>query len=256
MGGLMALLAVVLGLGISRAMGPIPALVPGVAAVTEVDAAGLYQANCASCHGAAGEGTPSGPLLVGVGAASADFYLRTGRMPLGAPGQQPVAQEPAFREPEIEALVAFVAGMGNGPPIPQVSAGGDIRDGRRLYTANCAACHAATGSGNAVGGGFAAVGLRDADPTTIAEAMIAGPGAMPRFEFEAADRDAIVAYIRFLRAAPAPGGLPIGGFGPVAEGFVAVAIGLVILVLVAMFVGRRPGRADGPARHADHEDPG
>jgi ubiquinol-cytochrome c reductase cytochrome c subunit len=247
--GLVAVIAVAVGLlavGLVRA----PA-----SAATPADAAGLYEATCASCHGPTGEGTDAGPTLVGVGAASADFYLRTGRMPLGAPGQQPIAQKPAFSEDQIQALVAYVASFGVGPPIPQVAAGGDIRDGRRLYTANCAACHAATGSGNAVGGGFAAVGLQNADPTVVAEAMTIGPGAMPRFEFDDAERDAIAAYVQYLRQAPAPGGLPIGGFGPVAEGFVAVAVGVVLLVLVAVFVGRQVvplDRPAGPGPDTDH----
>lgn len=237
LGGWLALVTIVAGLLASGT--PIPVSAAPGGAVAQVDAAGLYQATCASCHGPAGEGTSAGPSLIGVGAAAADFYLRTGRMPMGAPGQQAVPQEPAFGEQQIQALVAYVAAFGQGPGIPQVAAGGDVRDGQRLYTANCAACHAATGSGNAVGGGFAAVGIRDADPTTIAEAMLVGPGAMPRFDLDSADRDAIVAYVQYLREAPSPGGLPIGGFGPVAEGFVAVAVGLVALVLIAMFVGRR-----------------
>ena len=216
-------------------------------AVTEAGR-GLYTATCASCHGLRGEGAPGGPPLAGVGAASADFYLRTGRMPLGSPGQRPIHQEPVFSEEEIVALVAFVASLGDGPEIPQVSRGGDLREGWRLYQANCAACHAATGAGNAVGGGFFAYGLGEATPVEIAEAMIVGPGAMPLFEFPQQDRDAIVAYVEYLRTAPTPGGAPIGGIGPVAEGFVAVAVALVALVLVARFVGRRSheGEPDVP----------
>jgi ubiquinol-cytochrome c reductase cytochrome c subunit len=114
-----------------------------------------------------------------------------------------------------------------------------VRRGWKLYTANCAACHAATGAGNAVGGGFVAVGLGQATDRDIAEATIVGPGVMPKFSFSQADRDAIIAYVRYLRTLPAPGGAPIGGFGPVAEGFVAVAIGLTGVVLLVRFVGRR-----------------
>jgi ubiquinol-cytochrome c reductase cytochrome c subunit len=78
--------------------------------------------------------------------------------------------------------------------------------------------------------------------------MLIGPGAMPRFTFDDTDRDALLAYVDFLRTAPAPGGAPIGGFGPVAEGFVAVVIGLTLLVLVARFVGRQSheGEPDVP----------
>jgi ubiquinol-cytochrome c reductase cytochrome c subunit len=222
-------------------------------AVRELGAS-LYLQNCASCHGPQGDGAEAGPSLIGVGAASADFYLRTGRMPLGAPGQQPQRADPVFDEEEIQALVAFVAALGEGPGIPQVGAGGDLHRGWELYTANCAACHAATGVGNAVGGGFAAVGLGNATPTEIGEAMIIGPGVMPRFDWERADQDAIIAYVEYLRSSPSPGGAPIGGFGPVGEGFVAVVIGLTLLLVVARFVGRRSHEGEpgaGPDRGSD-----
>jgi ubiquinol-cytochrome c reductase cytochrome c subunit len=216
------------------------------------DAARLYLANCATCHGPRGEGTDAGVPLVGVGAASVDFYLRTGRMPLGAPGQRPHRQAPRFDDADIRALVDYVAGFGAGPAIPAVGTSDDVQRGWRLYTANCAACHAATGAGNAVGGGFVAVGLGNATNLEIAEAMLIGPGAMPRFAFGQEDQDAIIAYVEYLRSSPAPGGAPIGGLGPVAEGFVAVVIGLTALVLVAVFVGRRShaGEPAGPGEEA------
>lgn len=248
-GGWLVLLALSTAVLVGSGWAPIPAAaVEGGEQVTRAESERLYLSNCASCHGPQGEGTALGPSLVGVGAASADFYLRTGRMPLGAPGQQPVRHDPVFNEAQIAALVAYVAGFGDGPEIPQVVAGGDLSEGWRLYTANCAACHAATGSGNAVGGDAAAVGLRRADPTTVAEAIIIGPGQMPRFSFAPAARDAIVAYVQFLQQAPSPGGLAIGGYGPVAEGFVAVAIGLTMLLLIAVFVGRSThgGEPGGP----------
>jgi ubiquinol-cytochrome c reductase cytochrome c subunit len=160
-------------------------------------------------------------------------------MPLGAPGQQPVRQDPAFNEAQIAALVDYVASFGQGPPIPVVRGGGDVGRGFELYNANCAACHAATGAGNAVGGGFAAVGLGKATPQEIAEAVEIGPGVMPPFELSDEDRSSLIAYIEYLRAAPSPGGAPIGGTGPVAEGFVAVVIGLTGLVLIARFAGSR-----------------
>ena len=256
--GYVAIFGVVAGLLLATGALAGPALPAQAAedggAVREVGAS-LYLQNCASCHGPAGEGTAAGPTLIGVGAASADFYLRTGRMPLGAPDQQPRHQEPHFGEDEIRALVAFVDAFGEGPAIPQVSAGGDVRRGWQLYSANCAACHAATGAGNAVGGGFAAVGLGEADATEIAEAMLVGPGVMPKFAFERDDQDAIVAYVEFLRDSPSPGGAPLGGFGPVGEGFVAVVVGLSLLVLAARFVGRR-SHAGEPGEPGPDLDPG
>jgi ubiquinol-cytochrome c reductase cytochrome c subunit len=206
--------------------------------------AALYLNSCSACHGPNGEGTAAGPSLVDVGAASVDFYLRTGRMPLGSPKQRPVRQEPAFGDADIKALVDYVASFGNGPAIPQVRGGGDASRGFELYTATCAACHAATGAGNAVGGGFAAVGLGQATDQEMAEAMTIGPGVMPPFDFTQEQRDDIIAYIKFMRSASSPGGAPIGGTGPVAEGFVAVVIGLTGLVLIARFAGSRRGELD------------
>jgi ubiquinol-cytochrome c reductase cytochrome c subunit len=214
------------------------------AADLEADGAALYLNSCSACHGPNGEGTTGGPPLTNAGAAAADFYLRTGRMPLGSPEQRPVRQAPAFTDDQIKALVAYVASFGNGPAIPPVQGGGDVSRGFELYTANCAACHAATGAGNAVGGGFAAVGLGQATDEEIAEAVTIGPGVMPPFEFTQQERDDIIAYVNFMRSSPSPGGAPIGGTGPVAEGFVAVVVGLTGLVLIARFAGSRRGEDD------------
>jgi ubiquinol-cytochrome c reductase cytochrome c subunit len=238
-------LVAVLGLAaVSAFGGSLAAAEPAPSGAVRGDGAALYLNNCSSCHGVQGEGGPAGPPLVGVGAASVDFYLSTGRMPLGAPDQRPQRQQPIFNPQEIAAIVDHVVSLGGeGPGIPQVR-GGDVGRGWELYTANCAACHAATGAGNAVGGGAAAVGLGRATDTQIAEAMLIGPGVMPRFGFEAADRDAIIGYVQFLRNAPTPGGVPIGGIGPVAEGFVAVVVGLVAVTLLTGFVGRRSHRGE------------
>jgi ubiquinol-cytochrome c reductase cytochrome c subunit len=247
LGGYVALVGVVAGLFL--ALGPLATQAPSAVAAEDDSAvrqvgASLYLQNCASCHGPTGEGAPAGPTLIGVGEASVDFYLRTGRMPLGAPGQRPERQDPRFDADEIRALVAYVGSLGEGPGIPAVTTGGDIRRGWELYQANCAACHAATGAGNAVGGGFAAVGLGAATDTEIAEAMLVGPGVMPNFAWEQADQDAIVAYVQYLRDSPSPGGAGLGGLGPVGEGFVAVVLGLTLMVLAARFVGRRSHRGE------------
>src|SRR5581483_8652886 len=90
----------------------------------------LYAGNCASCHGIAGAGiaTPrpgagglpgAGPSLRGVGAQAADFYLRTGYMPLSAVNDEPAAGRLLLSDTEIRSLVAYVASLGHGPAIPR-----------------------------------------------------------------------------------------------------------------------------------------
>ena len=52
----------------------------------------------------------------------------------------------------------------------------------------------------------------------------------------------------WLAQAPSPGGAPIGETGPVAEGFIAVAVGLPILLLVSLFVARHGHGPDDRGR--------
>lgn len=203
------------------------------------DGRALYLASCASCHGRDAEGTPNGPSLVDVGAASADFYLRTGRMPLAAPGVQPHRKAPAFDEAQIAALVAYVASLGNGPPIPDVSVDERLlARGAEVYFDNCGPCHGTTARGGAVGGGAIAPPLDRATPVQVAEAMIIGPGQMPVFGDSPGDLDAVATYVEFLRRAPNPGGFAIGGIGPVPEGYVGWVFGIGILFPIVYLIGR------------------
>lgn len=203
---------------------------------------GLYVAGCATCHGVEGQGTGQGPPLVGVGAASVDFMLSTGRMPLSDPTAQPVRRPPEYSPEEIQAIVAYVGSLGpGGPTIPAVSpAAGDLVRGRSLYSANCLACHGAGGQGASVGGGAVAPALDRAAPVEIAEAVRIGPGVMPPFteeQLSEADMSSIARYLLFLRAAGDRGGLGLGHVGPVVEGLVGWLVGLGILLLVVRLTG-------------------
>ena len=68
--------------------------------------------------------------------------------------------------------------------------------------------------------------------------MITGPGQMPVFDLPAEQRDAVVTYVEYLRSAPTPGGLAVGGIGPVPEGFVAWMVGMGLLGVIVVLVGR------------------
>jgi ubiquinol-cytochrome c reductase cytochrome c subunit len=194
----------------------------------------LFLTGCSTCHGTDGEGTAQGPDLVGVGAAAADFQLRTGRMPLAVPGEQAVRKPPAYGDEEIEALVAYVASLGPGPAIPVVDVdGADVVNGGELFRANCAACHNAAGTGGALSYGHSAPSLLDATPVEVVEAMRTGPGQMPVFgedTFTDAQATDVAAYVdRVLQHPDNRGGLPLGATGPVPEGFVAWIVGFVVI---------------------------
>ncbi|WP_422768750.1 c-type cytochrome [Plantactinospora sp. WMMC1484] len=239
--------AAVLGL----AAGPVP--LPGYAApapTPSVDPAAargaeLYLRSCASCHGPAGQGSQRAPSLVGVGPASVDFQLNTGRMPVQKEVAQVAHREPAFDAEEIRALVAHVASFGGGgPQIPTVGPG-DLREGRELYLSTCAACHSATGVGATLSNGFVAPSLDRSSPIQVAEAIRVGPGLMPVFPESVLSQqqvDALAGYVQELRGDRLDrGGASLGRLGPTTEGLVAWGIGLVLLVLVARWLGSRAG---------------
>jgi ubiquinol-cytochrome c reductase cytochrome c subunit len=235
-----AVAAAVIGLWLG---GP---LLSGVAPAQETEPAEpdgrtLFVSSCASCHGADAAGTSDGPSLLGVGAALIDFQLRTGRMPLADPDVQPRRKPAAFSATEIGALVDFVTSLEpGGPAIPRVdAASGDVSLGQQLFVANCAPCHGATANGGAIGSDSLAPSLSFAAPVEIAEAMLAGPGEMPVFEYDAHERDSIVAFIDHLEDRPDRGGFDIGGVGPVPEGFVAWALGMGSCLAIALLIGRR-----------------
>ncbi|MDQ4070413.1 MAG: c-type cytochrome, partial [Actinomycetota bacterium] len=200
----------------------------------------LYLRDCASCHGSEGQGSFRGTPLVDVGAASAHFMLTTGRMPIRHLDEPVRRRPPAYSGPEINALVEFVAGLGDGPPVPRVDPdNGDLPRGGELYRLHCAPCHSSTGIGGALAYGVIAPPVFPATPTEVAESLIVGPGAMPTFAFDEEEVDAIVRYVRYLDDPPQPGGFPLGRMGRVDEGLVAWAVGTAGLVLAAVWVARR-----------------
>lgn len=204
----------------------------------------LYMRDCAWCHGSQGEGTGVAPPLIGVGALATDFYLSTGRMPVAEPVTDPPRRAPAYGRREIEQLVAFVASFGPGPTIPRVNPrAGKLSDGTVLYELNCAACHSSAGVGGALTQGKEAPSILTSTPTQVAEAMrLGGTGNMPVFGPETLSEEqmnSILRYVQYLQRPRDRGGLPLGRIGPIAEGFVAWVVGLLLLIVFVRWTGTR-----------------
>jgi ubiquinol-cytochrome c reductase cytochrome c subunit len=146
----------------------------------------------------------------------------------------------------VASLVAYVASLGPGPPIPPVdTANGDLARGARLYEENCAACHSAAGTGGALTSGDVAPSLRAATPTQVGEAIRTGPGVMPSFSRSALDDhdvDSIAAYTQRLRHGGDAGGWATGRTGPLTEGLVGWLLGLGVLLWVIRRLGKRAGQ--------------
>ncbi|MEU9465142.1 c-type cytochrome [Streptomyces avermitilis] len=212
----------------------------------------LYAVGCASCHGSGGQGTTDGPQLVGVGAAAVDFQVGTGRMPAQQPGAQVPKKKVIYTQAEIDQLAAFIASLGAGPSIPtknQVSPeGADIAKGGELFRTNCAQCHNFTGKGGALTHGKYAPSLEGVDPKHIYEAMQTGPQNMPSFPdttLSEKNKKDIIAYLDAVNGDETvePGGLSLGGLGPVSEGLFGWVFGLGTLIAVAVWVAARTAKA-------------
>jgi ubiquinol-cytochrome c reductase cytochrome c subunit len=212
----------------------------------------LFAVGCASCHGTGGQGSSDGPSLVGVGAAAVDFQVGTGRMPAQQPGAQVPRKKVIYTQAEIDQLAAFVSSLGAGPNIPTEAQygpdGADIAKGGELFRDNCTQCHNFTGKGGALTHGKFAPSLEGVDPKHIYEAMQTGPQNMPSFPdttLSEQNKKDIIAYLNAVNGddTVSPGGLELGGLGPVSEGLFAWIFGLGALIAVAVWVAARTAKA-------------
>ncbi|MFI5035062.1 MAG: c-type cytochrome [Acidimicrobiales bacterium] len=211
----------------------------------------LYLENCATCHGAEANGLPAAgtsgayPNLVGLGTATIDFWVESGRMPAANPRTvEAVRRTPRLTHDQALAIAAWVNSLSPAyPAIPAVNlAGANAADGAALFALNCAACHTIEGIGDALAFSTFAPSLRHIPATQVAEAIRTGPGNMPRFTGNLSDyqvRDIVQFVTTEIEHPRNPGGFGLGGLGPVAEGFVGLALGVGLLALAGYWVGER-----------------
>ena len=205
------------------------------------DGAKLFAANCATCHGMNLQGTTQAPSLIGVGAASVDFQVGTGRMPLAATGPQAEKKPAQFTDEQIAALAAYVATKGPGPAIPTSDQlkGTDVAVGAELFRVNCAMCHNVAGAGGALTEGKFAPALSGVTEKHIYEAMITGPQNMPVFNnanISPEDKANIISYLKYLDETPSVGGYGLGDLGPVSEGLFIWIFGLGAIVAITVWL--------------------
>ena len=202
----------------------------------------LFLANCATCHGLNAQGSPEAPSLIGVGAASVDFQVGTGRMPLQANGPQGEVKPVQFTDEQVKALAAYVASLAPGPAIPEgevLDGEGDAANGSELFRINCAMCHNVAAAGGALTQGKYAPSIKGTTATHIYEAMVTGPQNMPVFSdlniTPEGKRD-IITYLKYLEDNPSPGGVDLGSLGPVSEGLVLWIFGLGGIVALTVWI--------------------
>lgn len=202
----------------------------------------LFAANCATCHGLSAQGTDAAPSLIGVGAASVDFQVGTGRMPLQHNGPQAEQKPVQFSDEEIAALAGWVASLAPGAEIPAshyLDGKGDAANGAQLFRINCAMCHNVAGAGGALTQGKFAPALEGVSARHIYEAMITGPQNMPVFNdmnITPENKRDVITYLKYLENNPSPGGYALGSLGPVSEGLFLWIFGLGGIIALTVWI--------------------
>jgi len=204
----------------------------------------IFLKGCSSCHGLNSEGGAVAPSLIGVGAASVDFQVGTGRMPMQDMSQQAMRKAPLYSEEETAALAAYIASLAPGPASltnEEITweRDGNTADGGELFRNNCAMCHNFAGQGGALTQGKYAPTLMGVEPKHIYEALITGPQAMPVFSDKVITPQEKLSIIKWIKAAesePNLGGAALGRVGPVTEGLLVWTLGLGLLIGIAVWL--------------------
>ena len=207
----------------------------------------IFLRGCSSCHGLHAEGGSIAPSLIGVGSASVDFQVGTGRMPMADMSQQAMQKKPVYNAQETAALAAYVASLAPGPSSVTNESLTYERDGNsalggQLFRTNCAMCHNFAGQGGALTNGKYAPSLMGVEPKYIYEAMVTGPQSMPKFTDATITPQEKLSIIKWLQAAnheQNQGGASLGRVGPVTEGLLGWVLGLGLLIGAAAWLAMK-----------------
>ncbi|SCE89436.1 menaquinol-cytochrome c reductase cytochrome c1 subunit precursor [Micromonospora viridifaciens] len=204
----------------------------------------LFDVSCVSCHGRNAQGVEGrGPSLIGVGSASVEFQVSTGRMPMARQEAQAPRKYPHFTDEQVRQLGQYIQELGGGPEVPagnNLHQNGDVATGGELFRINCSQCHAFTGGGGALSSGKYAPSLAPASDRQIYAAMLSGPQNMPVFgdnQITPQEKADIIAYIQeTLKSNGDQGGFNLGRYGPSTEGVAIFLVGIVALVFASLWI--------------------
>ena len=169
-------------------------------------------------------------------------------MPLAEPTAEPERKPAKFDRPQILDIVRYVTSLAPTSAIPAFPrrrhlADANVAEGFSLFALNCAPCHTITGAGDALADGHPGAASARSDE----DDGLGGDPDRARQHAALRARDALARtghrHRRLRRQAhrapDSPGGLSLGGVGPVAEGFVGLFVGVGACLLAALWVGDR-----------------
>ncbi|MBY8875829.1 cytochrome c [Micromonospora sp. PLK6-60] len=236
---------------LTLAGGAYTAFAPGVQAQENppltgaaADGKALFDVSCVTCHGRNAQGVEGrGPSLIGVGSASVEFQVSSGRMPMARQEAQAMRKPPSFTDEQVRQLGQYIQELGGGPQVPEgnnLHRNADMAAGGELFRINCSQCHAFAGGGGALSSGKYAPSLAPASDRQIYAAMLSGPQNMPVFgdnQITPEQKADIIAYIQeTLKHNQDQGGFNLGRYGPSTEGLAIFLVGIVALVFTSLWI--------------------
>jgi cytochrome c oxidase cbb3-type subunit I/II len=175
----------------------------------------LFAANCASCHGSAGEGDGKGsaslfPKPANLTAARfsderLSSVLWNGVASSSMPPWRQLSAE------DLRALVAYIQSLHRPSAAPSTPEATSLKEGESVFAANCASCHGDGGAGNGPAAGALApppTNFHLKKPTAerawqVLEDGVPGTAMPPwRSKLSADQRHAVVEFVRSLYAPP------------------------------------------------------
>ncbi|TWJ15151.1 ubiquinol-cytochrome c reductase cytochrome c subunit [Stackebrandtia albiflava] len=209
----------------------------------------LFNNSCISCHGVNAEGVDGrGPSLIGVGSASVEFQVNSGRMPMAAQTAQAERKPPMFTPEEATAIAAYIQSLGGGPQTPDnidamvadvLADPTGLAEGGDLFRVNCSSCHGFSTGGGALSSGGFAPSLAGVPTEQLYQAMLTGPQNMPVFadnQLTPEQKAQVIAYIEYLNTDQDPGGWGLGRFGPSTEGIAIFLVGITTLAVATLWI--------------------
>jgi ubiquinol-cytochrome c reductase cytochrome c subunit len=208
----------------------------------------LFNNSCVTCHGRNAQGIEGrGPSLIGVGSASVEFQVETGRMPMARQEAQAERKAPLFNAEDTQKLAAYIQELGGGPQVPSGPLTHDVATdpealsrGGELFRLNCTSCHGFGGGGGALSSGKYAPSLHGVSEKDIYAAMLSGPQNMPVFgdnQLTPDQKRDVITYITGqLQEGGDPGGFNLGRFGPITEGLAIFLVGITALIFTCLWI--------------------
>ena len=136
----------------------------------------LYRVRCADCHGLDASGYRGPDLTALLGGMADERLFQTIRK--GVPGTE--MQSSTAPDDDVLMIIAYLRNMN--APAPAEAAAGNVENGSRLFTAQCASCHRVGDQGGRLGPDLSRIGAARSRAALVREIRTPSEWIPPAYE--------------------------------------------------------------------------